>query len=222
MAHRRSADQISHRYDRLAGVYGAVSAAFLLRPRIRDEAVGRLELCPGGSVLEVGCGTGANLDRLVERVGPTGTVTGVDLSPRMLERAERLRREHGWENVTLLEGDAETLDLRERFDAVLFSLSYSVLPEPRRTLERVWRRLQPGGSVVVMDAGLPENRLGRLLRPLVTAMSSVTVLGDPDSRPWEELARLGTAVETARFQAGTYFVCRGRKPAPADWAGSAR
>jgi ubiquinone/menaquinone biosynthesis C-methylase UbiE len=211
--HRPSAEQISHRYDRLAVIYGPISIALMLRRRMRDEAVRRLAVRPGDSVLEVGCGTGANLRRLVEKVGGTGAVTGIDISPGMLERAERLRIDNGWANVELLELDAESLDGMPRFDAVLFSLSFSVLPEPRRALERAWELLVPGGTVVVMDAGLPEGRLGRLLRPLATAASRATVLGDPDSRPWEELARLGAEVETLRFQAGTYFVCSGRKPA---------
>ena len=185
----------------------------MFRSRMRDEAVQRLDLHPGASILEVGCGTGANLGRLVSGVGPSGAVTGIDLSSGMLERAGSLRRESGWENVTLFEQDAPSFDgAAGRFDAILFSLSYSALPEPRRTLGLVWELLAPGGCVVVMDSGLPEGPLGRVLRPFATAMSQATVLGDPDSRPWDELARLGAAVATVRFQAGTYFVCRGRKP----------
>ena len=205
---RASAEQIARRYNRLAGIYGALSVAFLLPPRIRDEAVSRLDPGAGDSILEVGCGTGANLGRLVAAVGPTGAVTGIDISPGMLERAESLRRRNGWEKVTLLEQDAGSIGVDDRFHAVLFSLSYSVLPEPRATLEAVWERLEPGGRVVIMDAGLPPGRLGRLLRPLASAASRATVLGDPDSRPWEDLAELGDVeVETVRFRAGTYFVC---------------
>jgi hypothetical protein len=64
-----------------------------------------------------------------------------------------------------------------------------------------------------MDAGLPPGRLGRFLRPLASAASRATVLGDPDSRPWEDLAALGDVeVETVRFRAGTYFVCSARRP----------
>jgi demethylmenaquinone methyltransferase/2-methoxy-6-polyprenyl-1,4-benzoquinol methylase len=210
---RATSDQIARRYDRLAGAFGPISVAFMLRPRLRDVAVRGLELERGAAVLEVGCGTGANLERLVAAVGPGGRVTGIDISAGMLERAERLRSARRWENVTLLVADAETLD-GEGYDAILFSLSYSVLPRPVRTLEAAWGALCPGGTVVIMDAGLPASRLGRVLRPLATAASRATVLGDPDSRPWEDLARLGAEVETTKFQAGTYFVCRGTKPAP--------
>lgn len=210
---RASAERISHRYDRLALIYGPLSVALMMRRRMRDEAVRRLALEAGDAVLEVGCGSGANLGRLLAAVGPGGAVTGIDLSPRMLERAERLRRRNRWENVTLREQDARSLDGGAEFDAVLFSLSYSVLPDPRATLAAVWSMLRPGGRTVIMDAGLPEGRLGGLLRPLATAVSRATVLGDPDSGPWEDLVEQGAGeVETTRFQAGTYFVCSARRP----------
>jgi ubiquinone/menaquinone biosynthesis C-methylase UbiE len=210
---RASAERISHRYDRLALIYGPLSVALMLRRRMRDEAVRRLALGAGDSVLEVGCGSGANLERLVAAVGPGGAITGIDLSAQMLERAERLRQRNRWENVVLREQDARKLDRGAEFDAVLFSLSYSVLPCPRETLAAVWSLLRPGARIVVMDAGLPAGRLGRLLRPLASAVSRATVLGDPDSRPWEDLVALGAAeVETDRFQAGTYFVCSARRP----------
>jgi ubiquinone/menaquinone biosynthesis C-methylase UbiE len=190
-----------------------MSVALMLPSRIRGEAVARLGLAPGDSVLEVGCGTGANLDRLVAAVGPAGMVTGVDLSPGMLARAEALRRRGGWANVTLLERDAGSLDGPDRFDAVLFSLSYSVLPDPLGTLNAVWERLRPGGRIVVMDAAVPEGRLGRLLLPLASAVSRATVLGDPDSRPWEELEKVGAGdIDTVRLHAGTYFICGARRP----------
>jgi ubiquinone/menaquinone biosynthesis C-methylase UbiE len=210
---RASPEQVSRRYDRLATIYSQLSVTLMLPARIRDEAVGRLGLGAGDAVLEVGCGTGANLGRLVAAVGPSGGVTGIDLSPGMLERAERLRLLNGWDNVRLREQDASGLDADGPFDAILFSLSYSVLPEPRLTLAAVWERLTPGGRIVVMDAGLPRGLLGRLLRPLAGAVSRATVLGDPDSRPWEDLAELGAAdLETIRLQAGTYFVCSARRP----------
>lgn len=167
--------------------------ALLPPSRIRDEAVLRLDLDAGDSVLEVGCGSGANLGRLASAVGPAGVITGIDLSPRMLEKAKRLRRSQGWENVTLHERDALDFGTTEPLDAVLFSLSYSVMPEPRRTLNRVWDLLAPGGRIVVVDAGLPEGRLGHLLRapssaiptrvPGMTSSNSGPRSRPSDSRP---------------------------------------
>jgi hypothetical protein len=75
----------------------------------------------------------------------------------------------------------------------------------------VWRLLQAGGHVVVMDAGLPDTLLGRILRPAGRVLVSIAP-GDPYSRPWEDLATLAP-VSTQRFLASLYFVCFITKPA---------
>src|SRR3989454_3024718 len=79
---------IRHRYNRIAGFFRLFELLFLLPPGIRRKAVRRLQLKPGDSVLEIGCGTGRNLPFLREAVGPEGHIFGVDLSEGMLSRSE--------------------------------------------------------------------------------------------------------------------------------------
>lgn len=91
-----------------------------------------------------------------------------------------------------------------------FSLSYSVIPDRDGALHRALEALRPGGLLAVMDAGIPDSRLGQILgRPaeLVAALFP----GDPYSRPWEDLRRLSSTVTTERFQLGLYFLCTMRK-----------
>jgi demethylmenaquinone methyltransferase/2-methoxy-6-polyprenyl-1,4-benzoquinol methylase len=211
MRRSRTSQEIARRYDRLASVYGVLGTAFLMRRKIRRAAVEQMELEAGASVLEVGCGGGANLTALAEGVGPTGRVVGIDVSPGMLRRAEALRRRHGWANVALMEQDATELDAPGLFDSALFSLSYSVLPERQRTLDAVWKLLNPGGRVVIMDAGLPDGWAGRLLGSATGAIGRATFLGDPFTRPWEDLAELAGDVERRRFWPGAYFLCAATK-----------
>jgi len=73
-------------YGRWARVYDWVATA----PGVeswRTRAVGALDLDPGDTVVEMGCGTGANVPHLREAVGPEGRVVGVDLTRGMLRRA---------------------------------------------------------------------------------------------------------------------------------------
>src|SRR5882757_739214 len=162
---------------------------YLIHDGARRKAVSALGLSSGETVLEIGCGTGRNLHHLVAAVGENGIVIGLDASPGMLAEAHELVERHGWSNVRLLEGDAARLSIENEVDAVLFSLSYSVLPDRRPALEAAWRHLRAGGRLVVMDAGLPDTRLGRILRPAARLLIRIAP-GDAYSRPWEDLATL--------------------------------
>jgi demethylmenaquinone methyltransferase/2-methoxy-6-polyprenyl-1,4-benzoquinol methylase len=203
---------VRRRYNRLARFFVFFEWLFLLPPGIRKRAVSRLELKPGDHVLEVGCGTGRNLAPLVQAVGPEGQVYGVDLSEGMLAEARKLRAKAGWRNVKLIRNDAASYTLPVGVAGVIFSLSYAVIPHHREALSHAWDQLSPGGYLVIMDAKLPSNILGRLLHPFVVWTSKLTVLGNPDIRPWDELKELADHVEMEEISFGTYYICRARKP----------
>jgi len=203
---------VRRRYDRIARYFVFFEWLFLLPRGIRSRAVARMEVRPGDRVLEVGCGTGRNLGPIVDAVGTDGTVYGVDLSDGMLAEASALCRRSGWRNVTLLHADATDYTLPCRVDGVIFSLSYAVIPRHREALRHAWSQLRSGGWLVIMDARVPSGTAGKLLRPFVFWTSRLTVLGNPDVEPWEELRELTGQVEYEEAQFGTYYICRGRKP----------
>lgn len=201
---RKSLDRIVRGYDRVARIYARFEPLFLIFPRARRKAVGALKLTPGMTVLEIGAGTGRNLPYLLDVVGPTGTVIAIDASPGMLAEARKLVDSRGWSNVRLLQQDAGALEVDAELDAVLFSLSYSVLPDPQSALARAWERLRPGGRVVVMDVGLTYSRFHRLLAPIGRLLEKLGP-GDAFSEPWDDLAAYGH-VETEFFMACFYYV----------------
>lgn len=218
MANRLSLEQTTHRYDRLARVYNVLEPLYLIHDGARRKAVQALDLSPGDTALEIGCGTGRNFEHLVNAVGESGSVIGVDASPGMLAEARKLISRRGWGNVRLLQEDASRLNVQDDVDCVLFSLSYSVLPERRPAIEAAWRRLRAGGRLVVMDVGLPDTLLGRILKPAGRVLVAIAP-GDPYSRPWEDLAALAP-VSTRRFLASLYFVCFITKPTTGEVASS--
>jgi predicted TPR repeat methyltransferase len=77
---------------------------------MRRRAVNNLGLEPGQVVLDVGCGTGLMFEAIEERIGPTGSLIGIELSPEMLAVAAERVAAHRWENVSLLEAPAEEVD----------------------------------------------------------------------------------------------------------------
>ena len=126
----------------------------------RGQVSRALRLHPGDAVLDLACGTGPNHPYLVEQVGPTGSVFGVDLSSGMLARAQRQASRQGWQNVHLLECNAEQLDRNQlyeaanrdiRLDGVVVTLGLSVIPDWQRVLEHTFSLLAPGGRYVVFD-----------------------------------------------------------------------
>ena len=202
---------VRQRYNRLARFFVFFEWLFLLPHSIRSKAVSRLELKRGSRVLEVGCGTGRNLAPLVEAVGAEGLVYGVDLSEGMLAEAKQLCARRKWRNVELMRADAADYVLPEPVDGAIFSLSYAVIPHHRDALRLAWEQLRPGGYLVIMDAKLPSGIPGKLLYPFVVWASRLTVLGNPDIRPWEELRELTGEADCEEAQFGTYYVCRARK-----------
>src|SRR3954452_10197469 len=127
----RPLDEITCQYDRVARFYKVFEPLYLIFPHARRKAVEALALTPGDTVLEIGAGTGRNFPYLVDAVGPSGRVIGVDASEGMLAEAAKLIARRGWSNVELLRQDAAQLEIEGEVDGVLFSLSYSAMPEPR-------------------------------------------------------------------------------------------
>lgn len=204
IAKRKPLSTTTRRYDRIARFYSTLEPLYLIFPPARRRAVAALGLKPGDTVLEVGAGSGRNFPYLVEAVGPNGTVIGVDASAGMLAEARRLIERRRWSNVHLLHQDAAQLELDREVDGVLFSLSYSVLPEPRAALARAWERLRPTSRVVVMDMGLTQGGPRHLLAPIARLLIELAP-GDAYSDPWSDLADYGT-VATKRFLAGLFYV----------------
>lgn len=102
-----------------------------------------------GSVLEVGVGTGLSLPRYAEHL----TITGVDLSPDMLERAEERVIKHRLQNIDgLHEMDARSLDFDDgKFDTVVAMYVMTVVPDPEQVMEELERVCSPGGQVILVN-----------------------------------------------------------------------
>ena len=203
---------IRQRYNDIASFFPFFELLFLLPPGIRRKAVRRLQLRPGDSVLEIGCGTGRNLPFLLEAVGPEGHIFGVDLSEGMLSKARQLCTKRKWKNVTLIHSDASSYTVPNAVSGVIFSLSYATMPHHKEVLLHAWKQLQVGGNLVIMDAKLPPGIRGRLLLPYSVWIMKRTVLGNPFIQPWKELAELTEQFKIEELLFGSYYICTGRKP----------
>lgn len=107
------------------------------------------DLRDGERVLDVACGTGVAARLAAERVGPTGTVVGVDPTPPMLGVARRTSPGIEWHQAT-----AEDLPLPDgTFDAVVCSLGFQFFNDKHRALQEMARVLVPDGRVALGTPG---------------------------------------------------------------------
>jgi S-adenosylmethionine-diacylgycerolhomoserine-N-methlytransferase len=130
-------------------IYDATRWAFLFG---RDTLLDDLQLKPGDRVVEVGCGTGRNLDGILKRVGARGEVFAIDCARPMLERCVQRIRRKGWGNVRLLDREYGIAPVTgSSADVVLMSYSLSMIPDWEAVVDCAARELKEGGRLGVVD-----------------------------------------------------------------------
>ncbi|HLO33181.1 MAG TPA: methyltransferase domain-containing protein [Anaerolineales bacterium] len=150
----RSKEAARASYNRLSRWYDFIAGS--TEKKYRDWGLEKLSAQPGEKVLEIGFGTGHCLMSLARAVGPTGRVTGLDISDGMLAIArDRLGQEGLSERVDLHLGDAARLDFLEAgsLDGVFMSFTLELFdnPEIPRVLQECLRVLKSGGRLAVVS-----------------------------------------------------------------------
>jgi arsenite methyltransferase len=121
-------------------------------------------LRPGEAVLDIGCGAGMDTLIAAQMVGPSGTVTGIDMTPAMAAKARRSVAEMGLTTVTIVEGSAEELPFPDAaFDVVISNGVIDLIPDKDAVFSEIARVLRPGGRIQVADVTIqrPVSEEGR-------------------------------------------------------------
>ena len=166
-----------------------------------DQTLRVARLRPGERVLDLATGTGVTALAARER---GAKVTGVDLTPELLEVARTKARAEGWDDVELHEGDIEALPFADAsFDVVLSTCGHMFAPDQPKVASEMARVLRPGGRAVFL-AWTPEGGLGGWFRitnrhvPPPAGVASPFNWGDPEKV--REL--LGAAFRDLEFTRG--------------------
>ncbi len=142
-----------YRYQRY--VYDATRKYYLLG---RDRMLDELQPAAGGTILEIGCGTGRNLV-LAARRYPHARLYGFDISSEMLKTARASIAKNGFsDRIVVAEGDATGFDAqamfgRAQFDRVFISYALSMIPPWRQALVPALDAVAPGGRLHIVDFG---------------------------------------------------------------------
>jgi len=150
--------RIRKRYDRLSPYYDLFES-FLEKVAFSKWRKRAFEYLEGENILEVGVGTGKNLDFYP----PEKRVTAIDFSPGMLSRARR-KAEVNRMNVHLRQMDVQKLQFEDQsFDTVLATFVFCSVPDPIQGLKEVGRVCRKGGRIILLEHVRPSCQfLGRI------------------------------------------------------------
>ncbi|WP_249695896.1 class I SAM-dependent methyltransferase [Stappia sp. WLB 29] len=182
-----STGSVESAYARWAPVYDWVfTAPLVFGQRAAAREANRLS----GELVEVGVGTGLSLPLYGENL----TVTGIDLSKPMLERArERVRRKKLKNVATLRAMDASEMDFdAARFDIATVMYVMTVVPDPSAVLKELERVVKPGGTVIIVNHFAADKGLLALIERGLARFAST--LG------WDPLFRRETVLDNTSME----------------------
>jgi ubiquinone/menaquinone biosynthesis C-methylase UbiE len=206
--------QIKDLYRKRAGRYNLSANAYYLigfrEVKYRKLAVSKLQLKPGDTVVEIGCGTGLNFPYLLDAIGQTGRLIGIDLTDAMLEKAKERVRRNGWSNVELAQTDAAAFGFPAGIDGAISTFALTLVPEYEEVIKRVSRALNPGARLVIADFKEPDRWPMWIVRAGVLLTKPFGVSLDlAERKPWEVMRKYFSNVETTEAYGGFVYVAAG-------------
>ncbi len=148
-------------FNNIAGNYDSMNNLISLgfHRRWRKKVMEQLNVLPGQNAVDLCCGTGDWTIDLASKVGPSGNVTGLDLSEKMLQIAQdKVDRYKLNSEVTLKKCDVMNLPYADNsFDVATIGFGLRNVPDASRVISEMIRVVRPGGKVACLETSIPAN-----------------------------------------------------------------
>jgi SAM-dependent methyltransferase len=178
--------------------------------QIRLRCIDNLKLQLGDVVLDVGCGSGASFEYLLEKIGPSGFIYGFDQSAQMLEMAQKKIKQNQWKNVHLQHGFAESVTFEKPINALLFHYTHDILQSPR-AVNNLLSHALPNARVAI--AGMKNFPIWTGPLVLLSFFKNYAWNGNPSGlgRPWRHIASELNDWNQKSMQWGMGYIASGTK-----------
>jgi len=149
---------------------------------------------------------------LHDRVGPTGTIIGIDASEQMLKVAADRVAENGWSNVQLITAPVADATINGTADAVIFCAVHDVL-QSRSALLKVFDHLRPGAAIAAIGGKFPAPWLWSLRQWVADLHTPFITDFTGFDQPWRRLAEHVSDLRVRQLATGTGYLATGHTPA---------
>lgn len=170
----------------------------------------------GDRVLVFCCGTGLDFSYILKKIGPTGTIVGVDFSNDMLSIARKKVKKNNWNNIELIHADVTEIgsELDKDFDAAICTLGFSIIPEYEKAYNNMLSHVKSGGEIIIGDAQYASGWKA-FFNPIIIFMGKrfgATKEGHKNSlKLCTKMKNELIDVKRKTFFLETYFICIGKK-----------
>lgn len=158
MAERSKDERVHHVFEKIYTKYDSMNSIISFNRHIawRKDVMKRMDVKKGSKALDVCTGTGDWAISLAKAAGDEGEVTGLDFSKNMLKVAHEKQKQHQFEQLQFIHGNAMELPfLDNSFDYVTIGFGLRNVPDYETVLREMYRVTKPGGKVVCLETSQP-------------------------------------------------------------------
>jgi ubiquinone/menaquinone biosynthesis C-methylase UbiE len=148
------------------------------------------DICEGDVVLDLGSGAGIDVLLAAKLVGTSGRVIGIDMTPEMIEKAQKNAEEADAKNVEFRLGEIESMPVEdESVDWVISNCVINLAPDKDSVFREAYRVLKPGGKLLVSD--IVANHLPKWLRSTISNWANCISGALPEDQYLDAIRRAG-------------------------------